>query len=247
MNFAQIRMRLANKGRGEFRAEAGVIWLYDTIAANADEAQYWGGIAPETFIAALSAIDGPVLLRIHSPGGSVFGAQAMVAAMREHPHAITAQIDSLAASAASVIAVNAASCVMVPGSDMMIHKAWGLTIGNADDCRHTADLLDKLDGQIADAYAAKAGGEAAHFLEMMAEETWFTAEEAVAAKLADSVKDTNTQRPKAKFDLTAFAHAPETPEPEADEAPETKDEPDMSAAIAAAARQRRLAVALHGI
>lgn len=238
--WSHIRMRMANRARGEFRAEAGTIWLYDAIATNAEEAAWFGGIAPESFIAALAAIDGPVLLRIHSPGGSVFGAQAMVSAMRQHPHAITAQVDSLAASAASVIAVEAASCTMAPGANMMIHKAWGLVIGNADDLRQTADLLDKLDGQIATSYANRGGGDQEHFIGLMKAETWFTAEEAVAAKLADSVIETNTQRPKAKFDLSAFDHAPNLPEP----APEP-EQPDLGAIMAA--RQRRLAVALHRI
>ena len=70
----------------------------------------------------------------------------------------------------------------------------------------------------------------------MKAETWFTPEEAVAAKLADSVIEANTQRPKAKFDLSAFARAPLQPEP-------APAKPDPAAVMAA--RQRRLAVALH--
>lgn len=235
-----IRMRMANKDKGSFRAEGSVIWLYDAIAADEEEAMWWGGISPAAFVAALKACSGPVTLRINSPGGSVFGAQAMVVAMREYPDQITAQVDSLAASAASVIAAECARCVMVPGSMLMIHKAWGLVIGNEDDMRQTADLLAKIDGQIAASYASRADGDAEHFLELMRAETWFTPEEAVAEGLADEVKSDNTQRPKAKWDLSAFAHAPELSEPE----PELEPPPTPDPAPAIAARKRTLAAAL---
>lgn len=208
MDFAHIKMRLANKGRGDFRAEDNTIWLYDVIAANDDEAEWLGGVSPSQFIAQLGAMKGDVTLRINSPGGSVFGAQAMIAAMRQHEGRITAQVDSLAASAASVIAVSCAECRMVPGAMMMIHKAWGVTVGNADDMRQTADLLEKLDGQIAGAYAAKSGIELDAVLAMMADETWLTADEAVNAKLADAVQESNTQA-RAAWDLSVYAKAPQ--------------------------------------
>ena len=209
----QIKMRLANKGAGEFRASANTIWLYDVIASDAEEAAWFGGIAPQQFIAALSAMSGPVTIKINSPGGSVFGAQAMVAAMRAYPDAITAQVDSLAASAASVIASECAACTMAPGSMLMIHKAWGMAVGNEADMRGTAELLAKIDGQIADSYARRASGDPAAFLGLMAAETWFTAQEAVDAGLADSVLTGNTQRPQARWDLSAYAKAPQA-EPE---------------------------------
>lgn len=204
-----IRMRLANKGRGEFRAEGGTLWLYDVIASDDEEAMWFGGVSPQGFISALAQTDGPVTLRINSPGGSVFGAQAMVSAMREHGAPITAQIDSLAASAASVIAAECAECVMAPGSMLMIHKAWGMTIGNADDMLQSAALLEKIDGAIADTYARRAGDEDREkYLALMAAETWFSADEAVSAGLADRVASANTQRPAARWDLTAYAQAP---------------------------------------
>lgn len=208
-----IRMRLDNKGRGDFRADGGTIWVYDAIASDDDEAFYFGGISPRQFISELNGIDGPVTLRINSPGGSVFGAQAMVAAMRAHPHPITAQIDSLAASAASVIAANCASCVMVPGSMQMIHRAWGLAIGNCEEMRATSDLLEKIDGLIADAYAAKAGEitDRETFVQMMADETWLTPEEALAVGLCDMVAGENTQRAANRWNLSAFAKAPALP------------------------------------
>lgn len=203
-----VRMRLANKARGQFQADGDVLWLYDAIAGDQDEADWLGGVSPVAFMSALRATKGPVTLRINSPGGSVFGAQAMVAAMREHPMPITARVDSLAASAASVIAAEAAVLEMVPGAKMMIHKSWSLAIGNADEMMSTAALLEKIDGDLAATYARRANGSADAFLEMMRAETWFTADEAVAVGLADRVVTENTQRRAAAWDLSAFARAP---------------------------------------
>ncbi|NBT33208.1 MAG: Clp protease ClpP [Rhodobacteraceae bacterium] len=204
-----LKLRLANKGaRAEVKAEAGTVWLYDFIAADDEEAMWLGGISPKQFMAALSETQGPVTLRVNSPGGSVFGAQAMVTAMRAHGSPITVQVDSIAASAASVIAMAGEKLVMAPGAMLMIHKAWSITVGNSDDHMQTAELLDKIDGQIAGAYAEKAGGDAAKFLDLMAAETWFTAQEAMDAGLADALVEENTQRPKAAWDLSVYTNAP---------------------------------------
>lgn len=252
-NLQHIRMRMANKGRGTFRAEAkadgaAVLWLYDAIASSDEEAYWMGGVSPERFIAELRAIDAPVTLRINSPGGSVFGAQAMVAAMREHPHPITARVDALAASAASVIAAECARCEVVEGAFLMIHKAWGLAVGNEDDLRQLADLLSQMDGQIAATYARRAKlGEAEEWLDLMRAETWFTASEAVVRGLADVAITESTQRgPAARWDLTAFSAAPA---PQIGTwAPELVDGPAEPAAQAApdmAAMRRRTAARIR--
>lgn len=240
-----IKMRMANKDRGSFKAEANTLWIYDAIASDDDEAMWWGGISPRQFIAALSETTGPVTLRINSPGGSVFGAQAMIAAMRAHPEPITAQIDSLAASAASVIAAECAECVMSPGSMLMIHKAWGMTIGNADDHEQTSGLLAKIDGQIAATYARRAKDEDKEkYLALMAAETWFDAEEAVEAGFADRVIDENSQRPAAQWDLSAYAAAPWQPAAPPKATDECEAEPASIQSELRQARQRRVAARL---
>jgi ATP-dependent Clp protease, protease subunit len=207
------RLFMANKGKGSFRAEGATLWLYDVIASSDEEADWFGGVSPRAFIEALAATSGPVTLRINSPGGSVFGAQAMVAAMRTHGAPITAQIDSLAASAASVIAAEAAQCVVAKGGRIMIHKAWAVAVGNSDEIAKTATLLDGIDAELAATYARRAGSEdVAPWMERMAAETWFTADQAVQAGLADAVIAESTQRPQARWDLSAFLRAPEVAE-----------------------------------
>lgn len=232
-----LKMRMENKSKGSIRAEAGTLWLYDVIASDDEEAMWFGGVSPRQFMDALAKTTGPVTMRINSPGGSVFGAQAIVAAMRAHGQPITGQVDALAASAASVIACECAALTIVPGAMLMIHKAWGMTVGNSDDHTQVAALLAKLDVQIADTYARRSGGTQEQFLDLMSAETWMTADEAVAAGLADSVLAENNQRPAALWDLSAYGKAPAIADlpPE----PEVIPAPDMSAT-----RQRQLAARL---
>lgn len=206
-----LKLRLSNRDKAApMKAEAGTVWLYDFIAADDEEAMWMGGISPRQFMAALADTKGPVTVRVNSPGGSVFGAQAMVTAMRLHNAPITVQVDSLAASAASVIACAAESLVMSPGSMLMIHNAWSMTIGNSADHVQTAGLLDKIDAQLAAVYAEKSGADAAKFADLMAAETWFTAQEAVDAGLCDLILADNTQRAKNAWDLSVYSKAPLT-------------------------------------
>lgn len=233
-----LRLMLNNKGRGSFKAEGNTLWVYDVIASDDDEAEWWGGISPRQFISALNGMSGPVTLRINSPGGSVFGAQAMVAAMRDYDGPITARVDALAASAASVIAAEAAEIEMAQGAMLMIHRAWSLALGNADDMRATADLLEKIDGQIAATYARK-GGDDKDWSAMMAAETWFDADEAAAVGLADRVLTESKQ--KNLWDLSAFKAAPWSPREETKEpeAPEIVPAPSVEEGPAPAADQER--------
>lgn len=250
-----------NAKRGSIVAEGNVIYLYDFIAGSESDAEWWGGISAEAFTKLITAMEGPVSVRIDSPGGDVFGGRAIAQAIREYSGEVTAHIDGLAASAASFIAIAADKVVAAPGSFVMIHRAWTLALGNCNDMRASADVLDKIDGTLADSYAAKAGGEPADWLVQMDGETWFTAKEAHAAGLVDEVaperaEKTSNAVARAKWDLSAFEHAPEiTPEPEPQVEPEAAAEveadPDPEPEPVEtgnddeiAARQRRLTVAL---
>ncbi len=166
------------------------IFLYDTIVSDKDEAEWWGGVDPETFVNAVRGIDAKnIHLRINSPGGSVFAARTMEQALREHKATVTVHIDGLAASAASFLAMAGDEIIIGEGAMMMIHKAWTVSWGNADDLLAEATLLEKLDGTLAKTYAKRAGGDESTFADYMRNETWFTAEEAVTAGLADTIYD----------------------------------------------------------
>lgn len=203
----------ANANRGTFKAEANTIYLYDVIVGSDFEAEFMGGIAPSPFIAALKGMTGDVHLRINSPGGDVFGANAMAQAMREYNRGqIVAHVDGIAASAASVLAVTANRTVMAPGSLLMIHNAWTLAIGNRHDLLDTAALLEKIDGMLAQTYAVKSGGKVDDFAAMMDAETWFTPEEALAANLANEIAGA-TPNAMAAWDLSVFDKVPQAAAP----------------------------------
>ena len=224
------QLLVANARRGASRAEADSIMIYDVIVASDADADWLGGVSAETIVRQIRGMTGPITLRINSPGGDVFAARAIQAAMEAHPDTITAHVDGYAASAASLIAVAADRCVMAASAFMMIHKAWTIAAGNADEMMASAALLEKIDGSLADTYTAKAGETAEHWAELMRAETWFTAQEAVDQGLADEI----TAKPvkaSAQWDLSAYANAPAvpvaavepTPEPEPTPAPDTSD------------------------
>lgn len=209
-----------NKGIGQFKAEktpeAATIYLYDAIVSSEMEAEYFGGVAPKAFIDELKSIDAPVInLRINSPGGSVFAARAMEQAMREHKAKIIAHVDGYSASAASFLMMAADEIVMSPGAMVMIHKAWTMAYGNADDLIAQADLLEKIDGTLVDTYAARTTQDPAQIAKWMAAETWFTADEAVTAGFADRKSESKTKA-ETKWDLSAYANAPKTDDTEED-------------------------------
>lgn len=142
----------------------------------------------------LSAAGGSdVTLRVCSGGGSVFAGQAIVARLVDYPGRVVAVVDGLAASAASFVAVGGSDeLIMSKGSELMIHAARMdmLLGGTSDEYRTAADDLDRWTAAIAEVYARKSGEPVEHWLELMQRDTWFTAEEAVAAGLADSVRET---------------------------------------------------------
>ncbi len=219
------RLIQANRGRGAFRAEGNRLVVYDVIVASDSDAAWLGGISAEAFARELRAMAGDVELRINSPGGDVFAARAMAQAMREHQGKITAYVDGVAASAASLLAVSASETVMAPGSMMMIHEAWTIALGNKGDFLATAALLEKIDASIVETYQAKAGGEPAEWAALMAAETWYTAAEAVQAGLADRVAEDKPAAAQAAWDLGVYDNAPAGQVQAQAQAPEPAPEP----------------------
>ena len=169
-------------------------WYRISNAADPDEAEVmlydeiggWYGATADQFIADLRGVSSPNLrVRINSPGGSVFEGIAIANALRSHPGNVIIQVDSVAASIASVIAMAGDRIEMAPNSMLMIHEASGVCLGNAADMEEMAQLLALISDNIADAYAAKAGGTRDQWREAMRAETWYLPDSAVTAGLAD--------------------------------------------------------------
>jgi ATP-dependent protease ClpP protease subunit len=198
------------------------IYIYDTIVADEETAQWWGGVSAEALVPAIRAIKADTVhLRINSPGGDVFAAQAICQAIRDTGAKVIAHIDGYAASAATVIATAADEVEIAPGAFYMIHNAWTWAMGNANDLTATAALLGKIDSTLAAQYSAKSGMAAADVRAAMDAETWYTADEAVAAGLVDRVAA--GQKAQATWNMSAYARAPKV-EPPKDETDAASDE-----------------------
>ena len=152
------------------------------------EIGFWGVEAAQ-FIDELRSLDASELeIHLNSPGGDVYEGLAIYTALVDHPARIDMRVDGLAASIASIIAQAGDQITMGANSEMMIHDAWGLTIGNAADHRRSAEDLDRISNNLADVYATRAGrGTVDSWRAAMVEESWYSAQEAVDAGLADLV------------------------------------------------------------
>ncbi|MGX5772690.1 head maturation protease, ClpP-related [Microbacterium trichothecenolyticum] len=149
----------------------------------------WGGfwgVSAKDMGAVLDALPDSVdqiILRINSGGGEVFEGVSILNMLRAHKATVTAVVDGLAASAASVIAAGADDVVMSPGTQMMIHSPSVIAWGNATHLRKQAEVLDTIERSLIDIYTAKAGEH--DWPQLLADETWLTAKEAVELGLVD--------------------------------------------------------------
>lgn len=174
-----------------------------------DEINPMWGIGAQQVVDQLKSIDASQIdVHINSPGGNVFDGIAIMNALRNHKANIAVKVDGLAASIASVIAMAGDSITMSLGAQMMVHNPSGFAMGDAKTMRELADTLDKSRASIASIYADRAGGTVDAWGTAMDAETWYTAQEAVDAGLADKVDDSSQAGDiAAKFDLSIFNHA----------------------------------------
>ena len=182
------------------RAEGAEVSIYDEIGAY--------GVSAKSFLDELGALpdDGPLTLRLNSPGGSVFDAVAIYNALKRHAGPVSVWIDGIAASAASYIAMAGDEVVMPENAFLMIHDPSGFAMGTADDMRAMAEALDKIKGSLVAGYVAKSGGAEDDIAALMAKETWLDAAEAVELGFADRLAE--PVRIAARFDVGRFRNAP---------------------------------------
>jgi phage terminase large subunit-like protein len=158
---------------------------------------------------ALKAIGkAPVLVTINSPGGDAFEGIAIYNLLREHQGKITCNVIGLAASAGSIIAMAGDEIRMGAAAMMMIHSSHGVVVGNQEDMREFADLLDSIDRAVAGLYAARTGKSEADVLELMKKETWMTGPEAVKAGFADVAASGRQEEAEVRRRTPVFASVP---------------------------------------
>lgn len=188
-------------------SDEATVYLYDAIVGDRLTAEYWGGVCAQDLVPQIAAIEaGTINLRINSPGGDIFAAQAICTALKQHKATVIAHIDGVAASAATEIACACDDVIMASGAMYMIHNAWTFAMGNRNDLQKTVDLLEKVDLQLAGNYAAKTGKTMEQVVAWMDAETWFDADEALTQGFANSIA--SDKKAQAMWNLSAYNNTP---------------------------------------
>ena len=143
--------------------------------------------------------DGPITVRINSPGGAADEGIDIFNILRDHPGEVTTINDSLAASAASVIFLAGSKRLMNDGSRVMIHRAMSIAFGNQEEIRKTLQALESYDASLLDIYSQYLTDDKAAIEAMLSAETWFGVDEAIAAGLATARYGKETDRKKKKM------------------------------------------------
>lgn len=155
-------------------------WLYD-----------WFGIdcvSPNTVLSALNEADGEEIeLEIASGGGDVLAASEIYTALRGYQGSVSGDVVSIAASAASVIACACEPLRISPTAHIMIHNAWLTSSGNKKDKQQDVELLDSVDESIINVYEAKTGQSREVIAELMANDSWLNAQNAMEKGFADEI------------------------------------------------------------
>jgi len=196
------------------KAKKAQLFLYDEIGAS-----FFGGITAEDVVKELKSFGEieELNVRINSIGGSVFEGITIYNLLVDHPSRIVVDIDGLAASISSVVAMAGDEIRIAENAMMMIHDPWAFTGGTADELRKQADLLDQVKENIVNTYLSQAGEKTDRetIVRLMADETWPTAQEALELGLVDAITekiDLAASLRNQKHDknvLRSFHHIPE--------------------------------------
>lgn len=165
----------------------------------------------ETVSDALAVLSGPIRIRLNSGGGIAFDGAAIHSVLADYRGHKTIVVQGIAASAASVIMMAGDRIEMSTGSVLMIHDpSQDITSyrGTSGEHRRVADSLDKISDAVAQIYARRSGKPINEIRQIMAAESWFTPDEAVAAGFADVAPLDSEQSAPAEFDYRAYAHSP---------------------------------------
>lgn len=144
-------------------------------------------ITPAVFASELNAGSGPVTIWLNSPGGDVVAAARIYNMLLDYPGKVTVNIDGIAASAASVIAMAASTVAMSPVSMLMIHNPATLAMGDKTELSRALDMLESVKDSIINAYQLKTGLSRAKLSKLMDMETWMDATAAIDLGFANEV------------------------------------------------------------
>ncbi|WP_445506708.1 head maturation protease, ClpP-related [Niallia sp. 03190] len=174
--------------KSETKKNSAEIFIYGSIGSS-----WWEeSVSASQFGRDLKALGDDIediTVRINSTGGSVYDGLAIRSLLKNHAAKVTAIVDGLAASIASIIAMGADVIIMAKGSNMMIHNPLASAFGEAKDLRDMADFLDMIRDSLVTVYEAKTGKTKDELIDLLDAETWMSADEAVEMGFADEVED----------------------------------------------------------
>lgn len=196
-------------------------WIHDDSGGRVlrlegpiDSESFWGDeITPQSFRDELYAEDGDITLWLNSPGGNVFAAAEIYTMIRDYPHKVTVKIASIAASAASVIAMAGNTVEMSPTALLFVHDPSTIAMGNTRDMEKAITTLNEVKESIINAYAAKTELSRNRISKLMSDETWINAKKAVELGFADVILFDEKHEPDKKED------EPDDPEEDKPEKP----------------------------
>ena len=170
-------------------------WIHDDsggrilrLEGPIDSENFWGDeITPQMFREDLEAEEGDVTVWINSPGGNVFAAAEIYTMLKDYAGKVTVKVASLAASAASVVAMAGDTVQMSPTALLMLHDPSTVAMGNTRDMEKAIAALNEVKEAIVNAYATKSGLRRGRIADLMSEETWLNAKKAVELGFADEV------------------------------------------------------------
>lgn len=196
-------------------------WIHDDSGGRVlrlegpiDSESFWGDeITPQSFRDELYAEDGDITLWLNSPGGNVFAAAEIYTMIRDYPHKVTVKIASIAASAASVIAMAGNTVEMSPTALLFVHDPSTIAMGNARDMEKAIATLNEVKESIINAYMAKTELSHNRISKLMSDETWINAKKAVELGFADEILFDEKSKPDKKDE-------PDDPEEDKPEKPD---------------------------
>ena len=170
-------------------------WIHDDSGGRVlrlegpiDSESFWGDeVTPKAFRDDLYAEEGDITLWVNSPGGNVFAAAEIYTMLRDYPGNVTVRIASIAASAASVVAMSGNLVQISPTGMLMVHDPSTIAMGNARDMEKAITTLNEVKESIINAYAFKTGLSRNRISKLMSDETWLNAKKAVELGFADEI------------------------------------------------------------
>ncbi|WP_022949528.1 ClpP-like prohead protease/major capsid protein fusion protein [Methylohalobius crimeensis] len=159
-----------------------------------DIGESWDGesVAARDFVRDLAALEADrLVVRLNSYGGSVTDGLAIYNALKRHPAEVETEIDGIAASIASLIAMAGQPRSVAANAMLMVHAPWGFALGNSVEMRGMADVLDKYAEAMASAYVDASGLAHDDVMALLTDgkDHWYGADEAIQAGFADRMSE----------------------------------------------------------